>query len=250
VLLASSCEIHGEAAVLPVSESDPVAPINLYGRSKAAAEQLMMAARANGQVTQIARFAKVYGSIADHPDRVVPAFARAAATGGVMHVRGCANAFDFTHVDDVAQGVSRLVVALLAGERDLPPLQFASGRPASARSPAWPAASVGGQAGEGGRRALRGRYRRRFWGDPTRAWELLGWQATIDIETGLGRLLAVFLPLVLIERSHGAWVATLPPLALVVVWPLADTFPISFFLERLGEFAHPQASGSMRFFGP
>lgn len=83
-----------------------------------------------------------------------------------------------------------------------------------------------------------------------RALALLGLGLFVSFSgTGLV-LLAVFLPLVLIERGHGAWLAALPPLALLVVWPLADTFPISFFLDRLGEFAHPQASGSMRFFGP
>ncbi len=63
-------------------------------------------------------------------------------------------------------------------------------------------------------------------------------------------LLAVFLPLVLIGRGHGRWLLALPVLALAVVWPLADTFPISFFLDRLSEFTHPLSSGSMRFFGP
>lgn len=89
------------------------------------------------------------------------------------------------------------------------------------------------------------RYFLRPW-----ALALLGLGLLVSFSgTGL-TLLAVFLPLVLIERGHGAWLAVLPLLALGVVWPLADTFPISFFLERLGEFSNPLSSGSMRFFGP
>jgi hypothetical protein len=85
-----------------------------------------------------------------------------------------------------------------------------------------------------------------------RAWALalLGLGIFVSFSgTGL-LLLAVFLPLVLIERGHGAWLCVLPVLALGIVWPLADTFPISFFVERLGEFTNPLSSGSMRFFGP
>lgn len=63
-------------------------------------------------------------------------------------------------------------------------------------------------------------------------------------------LLAVFLPFVLIERGQGVRLASLPVLALAVVWPFADTFPISFFVARLAEFGNPLASGSMRLFGP
>ncbi len=192
LLLASSREVYGEPAALPVPETAPAAPINLYGRSKAAAERLAMAARAAGQVTQIARFANVYGSVDDHPDRVVPAFARAAAGGGVLHVRGAANAFDFTHVDDVARGVGRLVAALLAGEHDLPPVQFATGRPTRLGTLARLACQLGGGRARIVEEPAVGGTVARFWGDPARALALLGWQATIDIEAGLGQLIGAY----------------------------------------------------------
>lgn len=67
--------------------------------------------------------------------------------------------------------------------------------------------------------------------------------------TGL-LLLAVFLPVLLIGSGRGGWLAAgLVPLALGF-WAMADTFPVNYFVARLGEFANPQASGSMRFFGP
>lgn len=63
-------------------------------------------------------------------------------------------------------------------------------------------------------------------------------------------LLAVFLPVLLIGSGRGRWLVAGLVLLLPALWALADTFPVDYFLARLGEFASPQASGSMRFFGP
>ena len=67
--------------------------------------------------------------------------------------------------------------------------------------------------------------------------------------TGL-LLLAALLPAVLIARGLLRWLIV-PVLAVIsAVWLLADTFPVSFFVGRLGEFGNTQSSGSMRFLGP
>lgn len=192
VLLASSREVHGEPLSLPVPETAPIAPINVYGRSKAAAELLVEAARARGLRAQIIRYANVYGGIADHPDRVVPAFARTAALGGMMHVRGGANAFDFTHVDDAAAGTARAIEAMLAGEWDMPPIQLASGRPTRLIELARLAARLGQGRTTIVEEPSVASTVSRFWGDPTRARELLGWQARIDLPTGLAALIGAF----------------------------------------------------------
>ncbi len=192
VLLASSREVYGEPASLPVVETAQIAPINVYGRSKAAAEQLVEHARKAGQHTQIVRYANVYGSIDDHPDRVVPAFTRAAARGGLMHVRGTENAFDFTHVDDVAAGTARLVEALLAGERDLPPVQFATGEPTTLGQLARHAHRLGSGRARLVEEATVGGTVARFWGNPARARKLLGWEATVTLEEGLKAMIDGF----------------------------------------------------------
>ena len=192
VLLASSREVYGEPVRLPVVEADPIAPINVYGRSKAAAEALVIAARACGLRTQIARFANVYGRIDDHPDRVVPAFARAAAEGATMHLRGSNNAFDFTHVDDVAAGTRSLVDALLDGARDLPPIHFTTGQPTRLRALAELAQKLaGGRSLLVEEPSVDGTVAR-FWGDPDRARQLLGWEPRIDLPFGLARMIEAF----------------------------------------------------------
>src|SRR5207253_948512 len=71
VLFASSRVVYGEPRELPVREDAPLAALNTYGRSKVRGEQLVLAARGDGLVTGILRFANVYGPGPDHPDRVI-----------------------------------------------------------------------------------------------------------------------------------------------------------------------------------
>ena len=63
-------------------------------------------------------------------------------------------------------------------------------------------------------------------------------------------LLAVFLPVLLIRSGRGGWLAGGLVVGAAAIWASADIFPVDYFLARLGEFANPQASASMRFFGP
>jgi nucleoside-diphosphate-sugar epimerase len=124
VLTTSTREVYGEPARTPVVESDPVAPINVYGRSKAACEEVTLGGRDKGLGMAILRLANVYGSVRDHPDRVMPAFCRAAVLGTPMLVEGVGYTFDFTHVLDVARGIERIVWLLEAGRDDLPPIHL------------------------------------------------------------------------------------------------------------------------------
>lgn len=185
VLFASSREVYGEPKELPVREDAPIAAMNTYGRTKARGEEMTLAARGDGLVTGILRFANVYGPGPDHPDRVVPAFARAAASGAEMHIEGAENTFDFTHITDVVRGILRAAELLARGERALPPVHLASGvgttllelaRLAAGASKAAPRVVVA---------EARSYDVSRFIGDPTRARELLGWEARVSIEEGM-----------------------------------------------------------------
>lgn len=191
LIFASSREVYGEQATLPVREDAALTPLNTYARTKVAGENLVAAAIADGMRGQTVRFSNVYGSTADHEDRVVPAFARTAALGGEIRVDGSANTFDFTHVDDVSEGLSRAIAAMIAGEK-LPAIHFVSGK----------GTTLGELAAMAQSRSLRPATLReapprqfdvaRFFGDPDRARELLGWQAQIPIEQGLTRLIGDF----------------------------------------------------------
>jgi UDP-glucose 4-epimerase len=193
VLFASSREVYGQADVLPVAEHAPLRPVNIYGRSKVAGEDLVLAARARGLRTAVVRLANVYGSPDDHADRVVPAFARAAARGAELRVDGPDHTFDFTHLDDVVEGLGRLVGRLEGGACDLPPIHLLPGRPTTLGELARLAIEVA-ESGSCIRVAPPRSYDvSQFYGDPSLAAALLdGWRAEVTLREGLTRLVHDF----------------------------------------------------------
>lgn len=191
MVFASSREVYGEPASLPVAESAPLVPLNVYARSKVAGEAIVRAAAADGMVANVGRFSNVYGCIQDHHDRVVPAFARAAATAGVMRIEGADHMFDFTHIADVARGLHLLVDATAAGER-LDPIHFVTGQGTTLGR----LADIAIRTGDGRVRQELAPPRNydvaRFTGDPRRAQETLGWTAEIGIADGFAGLVDAF----------------------------------------------------------
>jgi nucleoside-diphosphate-sugar epimerase len=188
VLFASSREVYGDCASLPVREDAPLQPINVYARTKREGERLMHAARDAGLVANIARLSSVYGSIRDHDDRVVPAFALAAARGGSIRVDGRDNILDFTHLEDTVEGLARFIAATAAGER-LPEIQFATGRGLSLRNLAEIAVRNAHRPVNLIEHPPRPHAVSRFVGDPARAAALLGWSARIAPEQGIKQLI-------------------------------------------------------------
>jgi nucleoside-diphosphate-sugar epimerase len=196
VIYASSREVYGQQDDFPVSEDAALRPGNIYARSKAEAERLVDAARAAGLRTAILRFSNVYGDTRDHLDRVVPAFARAAALAhrGPQEIRvdGAACTFDLTHIADTTDGILRVVQMLQAGEAKLPPIHLLTGQSTSLGELAAQAARFGGPSVRVTEAAPRSFDVYRFAGDPTRAAHLLGWRATTGIEQGFTALATAF----------------------------------------------------------
>jgi len=106
IVYASSREVYGAQQNLPVEIDAQYAPMNIYARSKVAAEKEILQARKLQLRTAIIRYSSVYGSVSDHKDRVVPAFCRAAVDGVPLRIDGLDNTLDFTHVDDAVKGKS------------------------------------------------------------------------------------------------------------------------------------------------
>lgn len=193
VIFASSREVYGQPDELPISEDCPLRPVNIYGRSKLEGEQLVLEARRAGNRACTIRLSNVYGSIADHADRVVPSFARAAALGSELRVEGVEHMFDFTHIDDVTRGIVAIVEQLAAGKiAPPPPIHFVSGRPTTLGELARLAVRIGRS-----RSTIRTAPPRtfdvaRFFGSPARAKALLGWRPQVLLEDGLSRLIHDF----------------------------------------------------------
>ncbi|MGQ0445818.1 MAG: NAD-dependent epimerase/dehydratase family protein [Beijerinckiaceae bacterium] len=192
VLFSSSREVYGEPERLPVLEDDCPSPVNVYGRSKADAEQLVLNARRRGARVSIVRLANVYGSCRDHEDRAAPAFARRALEGLPLHVYGRENAFDFTHISDVVQGLMSVVDLLAHGTDDLPILHFVTGRPTTLAELARLAIRCANSPSPVFEYASHNYNVSRFVGNPRRAFQLLGWRATVEIENGMQALVDEF----------------------------------------------------------
>lgn len=188
MIYASSREVYGQPSSLPVTEDCPRTPVNIYGRSKVAAEDLTSSSSLH---TAIVRFSNVYGWTGDHLDRVVPAFARHAANGRPLRVDGSNHTFDFTHLKDTARGVLAIVDRLQRGD-ELPPLHFLTGTPTKLGELAAMAVHLAGSNSTIHEAPPRSYDVGSFYGDTTRVAKLLGWHAEVAIRDGLARLIQDF----------------------------------------------------------
>ena len=188
LVFASSREIYGNPASLPADEDTPAQPINRYAASKVEGERLLAAAAAGGRRAMIVRFSNVYGSVADYPDRVVPAFAMAAAHGGRLVVRGPDQVLDFTHIEDLVRGLLRLVAVFGDARVDVPTLHFVTGRGTSLGELAAMSAAHSATGCEVVEAPKTGIHVGRFIGCGARARRWLDWAPEIEIEDGLRRL--------------------------------------------------------------
>ncbi len=190
VILASSREVYGDVAAGPVTEDSPLQPKNVYGRSKLAAEQALQHAIGQGLRGAIIRLANVYGSANDHPDRVIPAFVRAALTSRPLRVDGPERAFDFTHVDDVAATLHALALRLLSGECPPGPVHLTTGVGVTLRQLANRVVALT-ESDSGLQIQSRQTHEvASFVGCPRRAQCAVGWAPKVDLDTGLARLAA------------------------------------------------------------
>jgi UDP-glucose 4-epimerase len=191
VLFASSREVYGKATQLPATEETPLAPMNIYGRSKVAGEQLVAAAGADGLPVGIVRLSNVYGRTTDHVDRVVPAFARAAAYGTPLRVDGAAHTFDFTHVDDVVRGLIGVIEQLGMGE-STPPIHFVSEQPTTLHELAKLAVTLARSDSPIVFGPERTYDVARFHGCGERARRILRWEPQVALSDGVERLISDF----------------------------------------------------------
>lgn len=190
LIFASSREVYGQPASLPVDEDAPLAPINVYGHTKVAGEHLVAEARGLGLRAAVVRLSNVYGSPADHHDRVIPAFVRAAVRGHALRVDGPDHTFDFTHVDDTARGIAALAELLARGESPPPPIHLLTGRPTTLGEAAALAVELAGTRAPLVTAPPREFDVARFHGDPARARRWLGWEPRVPLREGLARFIA------------------------------------------------------------
>lgn len=192
VIYASSREVYGQQQQFPVTESSPLQPLNIYARSKVVAEAQVQHYQSRGLKTSILRFSSVYGRSYDHADRVVPAFCRAAALGEPLRIEGAKNTFDFTHVDDVVEGILKVIDQLERGYL-LPPIHLTTGQPTTLEKLAQLACKASQKQAPFIAAPPRNFDVSTFYGDPALAREQLGWTPQTTIGTGVKELVTDFL---------------------------------------------------------
>lgn len=192
ILFSSSREVYGQAPSFPVAETTALNPLNVYARSKAEGERIVLEARSQGLQTAVVRLSNVYGCTKDHVDRVIPAFSRAAVEGLPLRVEGSNHTFDFTHVNDVVRGLRALIGLLESGGKSLSPVHLVSGHPTSLGELAAICCRLAKSNAPAAEAAPRSYDVAQFYGDPSRAQELLGWGPEISLEAGLMRLIEDF----------------------------------------------------------
>jgi UDP-glucose 4-epimerase len=192
IIFASSREVYGQPDTLPTSEDSEYRPVNVYGRTKVKAEQLIINAQKDGLNTAIMRLSNVYGSTNDHADRVLPAFCRAAAMGESLRVDGRNHTFDFTHVDDTARGILSLIDFMEMEQESPPPVHFLTGVPTTLGEASQMAVDIANSKSSIDEAPPRSYDVSRFYGNPSRAKTLLGWEAIIPVKQGLSRLIQDF----------------------------------------------------------
>lgn len=186
-IFASSGAVIGEVAP-PMHERLAARPVSPYGASKLAGEAYCSAyARTFKLVTVALRFGNVYGPGSAHKQSVVAKFIRHAFAGERLPIYGDGGQTrDFIFIDDLVRAIRLARTASLNGSEVF---QIASAKEttvrelASALSAALVAEGlpnpgldfVSPQAGEVFRN----------FADTTKAKELLGWTAEVDLDEGL-----------------------------------------------------------------
>lgn len=87
IILASSCEVYGEAAVIPTPESAGVKPLSPYAQSKAELERYATSLDSGRSKIVTARLFNVYGP-GHRPDTVIANFCARALCGEALVIDG------------------------------------------------------------------------------------------------------------------------------------------------------------------
>lgn len=105
LVFASSSSLYGVPIKVPISETHPLNPMNIYGASKLAAEKYCISfSEGYGLPVTCLRYFSVYGP-RGRPDQVLYAVAQRAAAGKPAEIYGSGNQTrDFTYVSDIVSG--------------------------------------------------------------------------------------------------------------------------------------------------
>jgi UDP-glucose 4-epimerase len=192
VVYASSAAVYGDAATVPIAETEPCTPLSAYGADKYGCElHARVASHVHGIPTVGLRFFNVYGPRQDPKSPysgVISIFCERIAAGAPISIFGDGQQTrDFVYVADV-------VAALLAGmalrPADAPVFNVCTGVPTSVDALAATIAGLAGKNLNAQTKPPRSGEIRHSLGVPARANAVLGLSGRVPLRTGLGNVLA------------------------------------------------------------
>lgn len=192
LIYGSSREVYGESEDCPSTELDILTPVNIYGKSKVAGENIAEEYSKAASVPVIAlRFSNVYGSSFDHKTRVIPAFIRNVLNNEPMQIEGGDQSFDFTHASDTVDAIIKTInhlETLPKGEL-FDKIHILKGKSHSLQDLASIIASAEGKTLKIVNKPPRSYDVQNFIGDPKKAAEAIGFKAQMPLEDGIKKTL-------------------------------------------------------------
>jgi UDP-glucose 4-epimerase len=174
----------------PVHEELAARPVSPYGASKLSGEGYCSAYfRTYGVETVALRFGNVYGPGSDHKSSVVAKFIQQAMRGETLEIYGDGKQTrDFIYIDDLMSAIrSTVTTSYIGGEV----FQIGTNKERTVAELVEKLLPILAQAGIKDVDVSHGPPRkgdvRRNFSDTSKASKLLGWQAQVELETGLKR---------------------------------------------------------------
>jgi nucleoside-diphosphate-sugar epimerase len=193
-IFGSSREVYGESPSLPVCEWFPRQPMNIYGRTKVAGEDLVRQYTQDlGLRSLILRYSNVYGNEHDIMDRVLPRFIHSALTGLPIEVHGGRQLIDFTHINDTVEATMKAMGYLESKTAPfIDDLHVCPGVGTTLQAAIGIISECLGKALDVTYMKERTYDVNKFVGDPTKSKETLGFRAKILPEEGISRTIDLY----------------------------------------------------------
>ena len=192
MISASSAAVYGEPVELPLVETSGKSPINPYGTSKLAAEEMLAQELAPAGVDFASfRFANVYGPRQDWQGEggVVAVFCGMLAEGRTPTIHGTGEQTrDFIFVGDIVAAIMAALateVRLSAPESGGPAYNISTGEPTTVVQLAETLGKIAGFVGTFQHSAAREADIEHSVLDPAKARLVFGWDARVPLDRGL-----------------------------------------------------------------
>jgi len=195
VIFGSSREVYGNPEELPAIEKTHRKPINIYGISKMAGEELCKSYSENyGLKTRVLRFSNVYTGPNDQLDRVIPKFILRAFRGENLFINGSGEEmiFDFTYIDDLINGIWGCIQDIQKRNDIYDDFILGTGEPISLKQLAEIIVEKAGKNIEILYREARAYDVDKFYADPSKAMKVLNFDPQINLEGGIDLVIESF----------------------------------------------------------